>query len=162
MNPHDNIKIDKMRFQYNKLGQLLIIFGLAFATIGMFMLITYDNFGSGGETRRVVPDFVIALDIVFGIINLLVLFLAGEKVKYYDKWFSLYGVFIMAALNLIRTFLTPVYALNKGWLTQGRFTLIVVMMIIGTLFLIASGIISARKYLLLSKHKKEIEQWKSN
>lgn len=162
MNPHDNIKVDKMRFQYNKLGQLLILLGLAFATIGMFMLITYDTFGKGGETTRVVPDFVIALDIVFSIINMLVLFLASEKVKYYDKHFSLYGVFIMAGLNIIRLLYTPFYAYQKEWLSQSRLITILIMMIIGALLLIASGVISARKYLLLQKHQKEIELWKSN
>ena len=161
MNPHDNIKVDKMRFQYNKLGQLLILLGLAFTTIGMFMLITFDTFGAQ-ETKRVIPDFVIALDIVFGIVNMLVLFLASEKVKNYDKHFSLYGVFMMAALNIVRLLYTPNYANNKGWLTEGRFISVIVIMAIGALLLILAGIISLRKYLLLEKHRKEIELWKSN
>ena len=161
-NPHDNIKVDKLRFQYNKLSQLLVILGLVFVTVGMFLLITFDNY-SDDNPIKVIPDFYIALDIVFGIINLLVLFLASEKVKYYDKNWSLFGVFIMAALNLVRIFLTPLYAFNKEWLTRGRLTLIIILLALGVVSLVFAGVIATRKYLLLSKHQKELKLWeKSN
>lgn len=160
-NPYDNIKVDKLRFQYNKLSQLLVLLGLGFVTIGMFLLITFNNYSDDNQIK-VIPDFYIAIDIVFGILNLLVLFLASEKVKYYDKNWSLFGVFIMAVLNLVRIFLTPLYAFNKGWLTSGRLTTIIILLALGVVSLVASGIIATRKYLLLSNHKKELNLWEQS
>ena len=62
-NPYDNVKVDKLRFQYNKLSQLLVLLGLAFVTIGTFLLITFNNY-SDSNPIKVIPDFYIALDIV--------------------------------------------------------------------------------------------------
>lgn len=160
-NPHENTQVDKLRFQNNKVSQLLVIGALAFLTIGMFRLINYDDYASF-EPKKVIPDFYIALDIAFGILNLLILFLASEKVKYYDKNWSLFGVFIMATLNLIRIFLTPIYALNKSFLSIGVYIQITVLMSIGVIMLLIAGIFATQKYLKLSHHKREIERWEQS
>ncbi|MDZ4195724.1 MAG: hypothetical protein U1C51_00585, partial [Candidatus Izemoplasmatales bacterium] len=65
------MKIDKMRYQVNGLGQGLTFLSLLCSIVALFVLITYDNYGGTGSSQRVVPDFRVAIEIGIGIFTLL-------------------------------------------------------------------------------------------
>lgn len=150
-----NTKIDKMQYQSNSIGYLLVLLAMIVSLVALFTLITYDSFGSGPTPMRVIPDFRIGIEIGIGILMLLFLFLTGEKVKFYDKTWSYYIVFILAGVNFIRIFNIPLYEYNLGWIPQSTMIYAIVEFALAGVLLVIAGIISARKVYQLNKYLKE-------
>lgn len=150
-----NIKADKMRYQTNSLCYMLVMFSVLISILALFTLITYDSFGKGS---RVVPDLRIGLEIGLGILMLLVMFLAAEKVKYYDAFWSCYGLFILAGINLFRIFNIPLYAHKKGWIPTNIMTRTIIEFALTVVLLIIAGIISLRNVIILKNYMKEIDK----
>ncbi len=153
-----NIKIDKMRYQTNSIGYLLVMLSVALSVIALFTLITYDSYGEGANSIRVVPDFRIGLEIALGIVLMLATFLAAEKVKYYNTFWSCYGLFILAGINFLRIFNIPLYAYKKGWIPTSIKTRSIIELILSAILLIIAGIISMRKVIILKNYMKEIDK----
>ncbi len=143
------LKVDKMRYQSNKLASSLVFLSLVFSVVALFTLITYDNFGAGGTLVRIIPDHRVGIEIGIGIVCMLATFLAAEKVKYYDRTWSFVGVFVLAGINLIRIFHLPLYAFSKGWIPLAVQTQTIVEFALSAALLIAAGVISTIKVLWL-------------
>ncbi len=152
-----NIKIDKMRYQTNSLSYVLVMLSVVFSLIALFTLITYDSYGKGKNPLRVVPDYRIGLEIALAITLLLVTFLAAEKVKYYDRFWSNYGLFILAGINFFRIFNIPLYADKKGWIPNQVMINSIIEFIISVVLMLLAGIIAMRKVNLLKNYMKEID-----
>ncbi|MDY0075399.1 MAG: hypothetical protein RBR75_05965, partial [Acholeplasmataceae bacterium] len=80
-----NIKADKMHYQTNKLGYALILLGLAFSVVALFRIIT---------PTQIIPNHLIALEIVINIILLLLTFLTAERCKIYQKNWAIVSLVI--------------------------------------------------------------------
>jgi len=152
-----NIKADKMRYQHNSIGYTLVMLALAFGLIALFTSINYDEFSTEGNNIRVVPNLRVGLEIALGIILLLVTFMSAEKIKFYDRFWSLYGLFALAIVNLLRIFNIPLYDFNQGWIPVNTLIIIVIEYGLSIVGFILAGIISTKKYHMLTEHLKEIE-----
>ena len=146
------MKIDKMRYQVNGLGQGLTFLSLLCSIVALFVLITYDNYGAAGSSQRVIPDFRVAIEIGIGILTLLGTFLCAEKVKYYDAKWTYVGVFVLATINFIRSRNLPVYCFEQGWIPASIATLTSLLYIFAGIILLVVWVISSIKVFLLSKH----------
>jgi hypothetical protein len=144
-------KIEKMKYQTNTSASLLTFLSLACSVIALFMLINYDNFGSGGSSIRTIPDHRIGIEIAIGIVTMLLTFLAAEKVKVYDKVWSFFGLFVLAAVNVARIFHLPVYTLGLGWIPSSVFQTTVFLFALSAALLIAAGVLSTVKVVLLNR-----------
>lgn len=144
-------KIEKMKYQTNTTASLLTFLSLACSVIALFMLINYDNFGSGGTSIRTIPDHRIGIEIGIGIVTMLLTFLAAEKVKVYDRVWSFFGLFVLAAVNVARIFHLPVYTLGLGWIVPSVFQMTVFLFALAAALLIAAGVLSTVKVFLLDR-----------
>ena len=151
-----NIKADKMRYQANSIPYLLVMLSVVISIIATFQLINYDTFTLVVNSIRVVPDLRIGIEIAIGIVMMLSTFLAAEKVKFYDHFWSNIGLFILAGVNIFRIFNIPVYAFNQGWIPQKLVLITQAEFAAAALLLIAAGIITTRKIIILKHHMKEL------
>ncbi len=155
-----NIKADKMRYQNNRLSYFLILFSIVISLIALFTNINFDQFISE-ETNEIFyyyvqPDFRVGLEIALGIIMMLVMFMAAEKIKFYDGFWSRYGLFVLAGINFLRAINLPIYALNQNWIPLGNVIVIIVEYVAAGTLLVIAGIIAMRKYFILQAHLKEL------
>jgi hypothetical protein len=151
-----NIKADKMRYQKNSSSYRLVLLSLITGMIGLFTVINYDQFITIGENMRIIPNLRVGVEILLGILMMLLTFLGAEKVKLYDPKWSFYGIFILAGVNVFRIFYLPVYAKSQGWIPNGTMITVMIYYAITAGLLIAAGIISARKVIILTKYMKEM------
>jgi hypothetical protein len=143
-----------MKYQTNSLASMLTFFSLACSVLAMFMLINYDNFGDGGSSIRTIPDHRVGIEIGIGIVTLLLTFLAAEKVKVYDRAWSFFGLFVLAAINVARIFHLPAYTLERGWIPASEVQKTIVLFALAAVLLIAAGIVSTIKVVLLDRLSK--------
>ena len=153
-----NLKVDKMRYQTNSLGYLLVMLSLVLSIISLFTLITYDEFTIVGDRVRVIPDLRIGLEIGLAIVLMLMTFLAAEKVKYYSLFWSGTGLFFLGAINILRIFNIPLYAYSNQWIPDNIKTISIIEFAVSGALLLIAGIISLRKVLLLKHHMKAIDK----
>ncbi len=151
------IKVDKMRYQTNTIGYLFVFLSLVFSIVALFTLINFDSYGIGIDPLRVEPDYRIGLEIGVGIVLMLVTFLAAEKVRYYDPFWSNYGLFALAGINVLRIFNIPLYAYSEGWIPVKVKTTAIIELAVSALFLVIGGVVSLRKVWLLKRHMKAID-----
>ncbi|MDD3113798.1 MAG: hypothetical protein WCR28_00970 [Candidatus Izemoplasmatales bacterium] len=152
-----NLKIDRMRFQTNQIGYALTLLSLAISLISLFTLITYDEFSSGEDPIRVIPDLRFGIEISLAIVLMLMTFLAAEKVRYYHPFWSIYGLFVLAGINLLRIFNIPFYAFEKGWIRESTKMVTIIEFAVSAGLLVIAGIVSLIKVLQLRQHLKETE-----
>lgn len=150
-----DLRIDKMRYQKNGSSNLLVLISLILSIIALFTLINYDTFSITAD-ERVVPDFRVGLEVVIGIIMMMTTFLAAEKVKFYDSFWSRIGLFILAGINVFRAYSLPLYARDKDWIPASVTTMTISLFIASALFLIAAGLIARHKVHLLNTYMKEV------
>lgn len=154
-------EIDKMRYQENKFSARLVLISLIFSLIALFVMITYDNFNTTGNNIRVVPDARIGVAIGIGIVLMLLTFMASEKIKFYDSFWSRFGLFILAGINFLRIFNIPfyIYGLYDDEMTAmvptKTFIYIVVLFVLSSVSLLIAGLAASKKVSLLQKHLKE-------
>ena len=155
-----NIKADKMRYQNNKSSYLLVMLSIVLSLIALFTNINYDQFitGVGDDIPifYVQPDIKVGIEIAIGIIMMLVMFMAAEKIKYYDALWSRFGLFILAGINILRAFNLPLYALEQGWIPYPNVIAIMIEYFASATLLILAGLIAFRKYHVLQAHLKEL------
>ena len=157
------LNIDKMRYQENKLSANFVLLSLVSSLIALFTMINYDKFSIAGDNLRVIPDMRIGIEIGIGIVLMLVTFMASEKIKFYDAFWSRIGLFILAGINLVRIFNIPFYIYGLygdetvAMIPQGKFVMIVLLFVVSVIFLVLGGVFATRKVVLLEKHMKEIE-----
>lgn len=144
------INVEKMKYQTNSLASTLTLVSLALSVVAMFSIITYDSFGDG-LGLRVAPDHMVAIEIGMGIVTMLLCFLAAEKVKYYDRSWSCFGLFALAGINLFRITFLPPYCLEKGWIPAGVHQTSVILFALSAALLVAAGAISTVKVILLDR-----------
>lgn len=154
----ENIKADKLRYQTNSIGYLLVMLSVVISIIALFTLITYDNYGTLADSMRVVPDFRIGIEIAIGIVLMLATFLAAEKIKYYNEAWGFYGLFVLAGINLIRIFNVPTYTYNNDMIPTKTFIITVAELAGSAALLILAAIITIRKIIILKHHLKELEK----
>lgn len=152
-----NIKTDKMRYQYNTLSYAMILLSAITGLVALFTLINYDAFDAENATR-VVPDLRVALEIGIGIVVLLSTFLAAEKVKYYQREWSYYGLVILALVNFFRIFNLPFYAFEKGWIPQTTMLAAIIEFALTTGLLMIASVISIIKVYRITNHLKELNK----
>lgn len=150
------LKADKMRYQKNTTAYGLILISIITSLIALFASITYDNFSSTGESQRIIPDIRIGLEIALGIVLMLGTFLAAERVKLYDSFWSMYGIFILAGINFLRIFNIPIYAFSNGWIPSSTQVWIIFNFGITVILLLIAGLIAMRKVIILKEHMKEL------
>lgn len=151
----DLTKVDKLRYQNNKLSYGLLLLSIITFLIGLFKTINYTT-GSGNTTDMMVrPDVYVALFIALGIIMLLITFLTAEKVKTYNLGWS-YGSFGLAAVHLYSIFAAPLYLLNKGELPKSEFIYVVVFYAISIALTVIAGVVGVIKTRALRKHLREL------
>ena len=154
----ENIKADKLRYQTNSIGYLLVMLSVVVSVIALFTLITYDNYGTLAESMRVKPDFRIGIEIAIGIVLMLATFLAAEKIKYYSETWGFYGLFVLAGINLVRIFNVPMVSYNNNMIPLRTYITTVVVLAASAALLIAAGIITIKKIIILKHHLKELEK----
>ena len=152
------IQADKTRYQKNASAYTLVLISIVTSLVAWFTSINYDNFGVTGNTQRIIPDVRIGLEIALGIVLMLGTFLAAERVKIYDIFWSTYGLFILAGINFIRIFNIPFYAYSKGWIPQSTQWVVIVMLVATVILLLSAGVISLRKSIILREHMKELNK----
>jgi purine-cytosine permease-like protein len=152
-----NIKADKMRYQKNSSAYGLVLLSLITGMIGLFMLINYDQFITEGDLNmRIIPNLRVGVEILIGIIMMLMTFLGAEKVKLYDYKWSFYWIFVLAGVNVFRIFNLPIYAEKQGWIPESTMYIVMAFYAATAGLLIAAGVISARKVIILRNHMKEL------
>ena len=164
----EDIKVDKMRYQANKSSYWLALLSVVLLAIAGFMSITYSSFSNDANELRVNPNYQIAIDIALLIIMLLATFLGAEKMKNYQKKWSI-GMFVLAAINVARIFFVPTIFHNQylnymnnidtvapGGLPTSRYIIIVIVMVAAIALQIAGGVINYIKTTKLEKHIREL------
>ncbi len=141
-----NIRVDKMRYQQNKLAYWLVLLAIVNQIVSLFATIT---------PRTVVPSFTTAVEILINITLMLFTFLAAEKVKAYSiKWG--YGLLVISFLHLLRIFYEPLKLFRLGQISWGLYFLIIDA-IIGSIILLAiASYITIKKHRALMAHLKEL------
>jgi hypothetical protein len=152
-----NNKTDKMRYQYNTIAYLLVMLSALTGIIALFTLINYDKFDAENATR-VVPDMRVALEIGIGIVVLLSTFLAAEKVKFYQREWSYFGLPVLALINFLRLFNLPLYAFQKGWIPQSTMFTAMIELAITSGLLAIGALISIAKVYRITNYLKELNK----
>lgn len=149
-------KVEKMRYRKNGIGYGLTLLSLGFFLYALFMTITYDTYLAANDRPRIIPNEHIAVDIVLSIGLILMTFLAAEKVKIYEKKWSI-GLFVISGINFLRIFYIPLRSLQNGSLPGQYFTLqILIPLIIAIGLTLTAGVISLNKTIKLNAFLKEI------
>jgi hypothetical protein len=141
-----NLKVDKMRYQKNKIAYALVLLAMVSQMFSLFFTIIPST---------VVPSMTTAFEILINITLLLVSFLAAEKVKSYSKNWS-YGLFVIASVHLFRFFYEPRKLLLLSQITVRRYLFITTFIEVTVILLIVAGIITIRKHKALLAHLKEL------
>ncbi len=151
-------RVERMRYQNNGLGYLLMMISLITFIIALFSSITYNSYlyQQTNDYPKVLTDANLALDIAISILVLLVGFLSAEKIKFYSKQYP-YVIFGLAAINIYRIFTIPLSSLNAGNITLEYFlTAILLPQLISVGLMIAAGIISLIKSKKLHAYLKTV------
>lgn len=149
-------KTEKLRYRKNGSAYGLTLLSLLFFLLALFNTITYDTYLAANDRPRVMPSEHVAIDIVLAIGLTLMTFLAAEKVKIYDKKWSI-GLFVISGINLLRIFYIPLNSLNNGSVPQSYFIIqILIPMIISIALTVAAGVISYIKTNKLQAFLKEL------
>lgn len=140
-----NIRVDKMRYQQNRLAYWLVLLAMVNQVGSLFSTII---------PRMVVPSFTTAMEILINITLMLFTFLAAEKVKAYNiKWG--YGLFVIAFLHLLRIFYEPLKLFRLGQISGRQYFIIIDLIIGSIILLLIAAIITIKKHRALMAHLKE-------
>jgi cell division protein FtsW (lipid II flippase) len=151
-----NVKAEKMRYQNNSSAYWLVMLSTVLSVVALFTVITYDTFGIEADAIHVIPDFRIALEIGVGIVMLLSMFLAAEKVKYYDRIWSYIGLPVLATVSFLRIFNIPFYVREQNWIPEATFTMVILEFAASAILLVIAAIVSIRKVTILKNLSKEL------
>lgn len=153
---NDNLKIEKMKYQTNKLSYSLILISLIFVITSIFrMSITWMPFGLNNE------GFIVDIEILVTILLLLLIFLSAEKVKFYSKNYSILTI-ILGLFNIYRIFNLPmklhdITTSENNIFPTKSLVLVIIELIIIALLLISAGIIGLYKHYQIKNFNKEVK-----
>ncbi|CCV64217.1 hypothetical protein BN85406400 [Alteracholeplasma palmae J233] len=151
---NENIKLDKMMYQNNKISYNLAFLGLGFNVVFIFLALNTINTRSYG--------LMTGFKVIMNIIIMLSVFLSMEKVKVYEKKFSIYLI-ILGIITIGRIFWLPRLFLKGTHITdklinsnyQMRAIIQIIFLALTSACFIASGIIGYFRSTALEKHRKE-------
>ena len=142
----NNIRVDKMRYQQNKLAYWFVLLAMVNQIGSLFTTII---------PRSITPTFSTAMEILINITLLLLSFLAAEKVKAYSiKW--AYGLFVIAFAHLLRIFYEPLKLFRLGQITAGHYFIIIDLIVGSIILLVIAAVITMKKHRKLMSHLKEL------
>lgn len=101
-------KVEKLRYQPNKRSYYLALLAILFNVVNLFTVI---------NSTSVRPTFEIGVKILMNIVLLLVIFLGMEKMKVYDKKWSII-VMVLGAIAFVRILWLP--ANIKQWSSETK------------------------------------------
>ena len=105
------MQYEKLRYQPNKISQLLVILGMAFMTFALFKVINVYRFVSDTTVGIINPKMSIGIEILVSVGIMLLSFLASEKFKSYDYKWGFVGIGL-TIYPIIKIFMFPL-SLNK-------------------------------------------------
>ena len=158
MNEEKLIQRDRMRFVKNSLSSTLCYLGILF-NVFYFVLLYQSDVGTYYYTIQ------IGASIVYNLLFLLIVFLASEGVKSYQKVYS-YILLGAGAMQIVRIFAIPTAAHSATILVDGvetavmqnsQFTLSIVYLIISAACLVLSAVVNMSKCAALEAHNKYLE-----
>ena len=120
-----------MRYRTDKLASNMCLLSIVFNVI--YFVCLYENNGIN-------PDFPMGVDVICNILFMLFAFLASQKIKYYDKKWSLYTT-IVGVIQILRIFWIPNHYLHTEMhLTQGQWTWLAVSLGLSAVCLFVSAV----------------------
>ena len=158
MNEEKLIQRDRMRFVKNSLSSTLCYLGILF-NVFYFVLLYQSDVGTYYYTIQ------IGASIVYNLLFLLIVFLASEGVKSYQKGYS-YILIGAGVMQIVRIFVIPAAAHAARIVVDGaevavmqnsQYTLSLVYLIISAVCLITSAIVNIIKCSALEAHNKYLE-----
>ena len=158
MNEEKLIQRDRMRFVKNSLSSNLCYLGILF-NVFYFVLLYQSDVGNYYYTIQ------IGASIVYNLLFLLIVFLASEEVKNYNKSYS-FILLATGAMQIVRIFAIPMAAHAATIVVDGaevavmqnsQFTLSLVYLVISAACLIASAVVNMIKCGALEAHSKYLE-----
>jgi general stress protein CsbA len=158
-----DVSIDKMRFQQNKFSANFVLLGLVLSLIGLFTMINFNQYIVSGTNIHVIPDMRIGIEIGVAIVLMLMTFMASEKVKFYDTFWSYYGLFILAGINLLRIFNIPFYIYGiydstiEPMITKTAFRWVVAAFALSSICFTIAGLMALKRVKTLNKYIKEMK-----
>lgn len=145
-----DVKIEKLKYQKNKVGYNFMLLTIVFSLLGLFQIINYHSYtGSVGE-MKVIPDMEIAAEIMLGILMVLGLFLTGEFMKYYSIKAS-YVAIGLGSINFLRIFITPLKLFQTGQIPTQTYIWIIILLAISFITAIIASIFTLNKGYKLKK-----------
>ncbi|HKL94882.1 MAG TPA: hypothetical protein VJ845_00485 [Haploplasma sp.] len=105
------MQYEKLRYQPNKLSQLLTVLGMAFMTFALFKVINVYRYVSTTTSGIINPSMSIGFEILIAVGIMLISFLASEKFKSYDYKWGFVGIGL-TAYPIVKIFIFPL-SLNK-------------------------------------------------
>ena len=162
MNEEKLIQRDRMRFVKNSLSSSLCYLGILF-NVFYFVLLYQSDVGTYYYTIQ------IGASIVYNLLFLLIVFLASEEVKNYNKSYS-YILIGVGVMQIVRMFVIPAAAHAATIIVDGaevsvmqgkQYTLSLVYLGISAACLIISAAVNMVKCSSLEAHKKYLESQKA-
>ena len=162
MNEEKLIQRDRMRFVKNSLCASLCYLAILF-DIFYFVLLYRSDVGSYYYTIQ------IGASIVYNLLFLLIVFLASEEVKNYNKKYS-YILLAVGAMQIVRIFVIPTAAHAASIVVDGaevavmqdsQFIRSVIYLIVSAACLIVSAVVNIIRCNTLEEHNKYLESQKA-
>lgn len=157
------IQNDIQRYKKNKLGSSLALFGIVFACV--YFIFLYAQVKNENYYYR----WPIAIDVVYNLIFLLVIFLCSEQVKNYDRK-MFYVQIILGVMQFVRIFWLPLAGITEtayvkladveyrgAVLSTGTFAILAVGLAGSGACVIASAVIGFIRSKNLENFQKKIE-----
>lgn len=146
--------IDMMHYKPNRVSFWLTLLTIAL-NIAMFIIIYKTN------TSDLAADPQLGVDLLINVIFMLLCFLAAEKTKNYDKRWGSISI-VLGIIQNLRIFWIPLYYFLNHGINAGGFAACVVLLVLGAVALVVSGIFTLAKCKTLAEHepllKKEEEK----
>ena len=158
MNEEKLIQRDRMRFVKNSLSSNLCYLGILF-NVFYFVLLYQSDVGTYYYTIQ------IGASIVYNLLFLLVVFLASEGVKNYQKVYS-YILIAAGAMQVVRVFVIPAAAHAATIIVDGaevavmqntQYTLSLIYLLLSAVCLVLSALANIAKCSALEAHNKYLE-----
>lgn len=139
----DLISIDKKKYRNDSLSYALSLLGLLFNAL--YFITLYKN------NNNFYYSYLMGISIIYNLLFMLLVFLAAEEVKIYQRNFSFLLLFF-AIMQIFRIFYYPKLAFKADVLSLETYRLIIIYLVISSLFLIASAILSFRNSTILKRY----------
>ena len=153
------VNVDRMRYIKNTTSSRLCYLGIL-ADVLFFVSIYGSDRGSWYY------QWLIGLSVVYNLLFMLIVFLASEGVKSYQKKYSPL-LYVLGAAQFARIFILPLQAsqaiikisgAEMQVMEKGQLIFVIICLCISGASLILAGIINQRKSRILSDHLKTLEE----